>query len=127
MIRRPPRSTRTDTLFPYPTLFRSAGLHVRIADQLAVAESVEHTQRRTRPGRGIFAAVLQRHDAVVTAVQDQAGDAETAQLRRQVERLHAAADQPLDRGEDLRGLRRRQAEHRQIGRASGWERGVQYG
>src|SRR3546814_18568019 len=23
MIRRPPRSTRTDTLFPYPTLFRS--------------------------------------------------------------------------------------------------------
>src|SRR3546814_18108917 len=24
VIRRPPRSTRTDTLFPYPTLFRSA-------------------------------------------------------------------------------------------------------
>src|SRR3546814_10126365 len=27
MIRRPPRSTRTDTLFPYTTLFRSAGSH----------------------------------------------------------------------------------------------------
>src|SRR3546814_20702379 len=27
MIRRPPRSTRTDTLFPYTTLFRS-GLHL---------------------------------------------------------------------------------------------------
>src|SRR3546814_14024590 len=25
MIRRPPRSTRTDTLFPYPALFRSQG------------------------------------------------------------------------------------------------------
>src|SRR3546814_3671385 len=25
MIRRPPRSTRTDTLFPYTTLFRSGG------------------------------------------------------------------------------------------------------
>src|SRR3546814_11464509 len=25
MIRRPPRSTRTDTLFPYATLFRSLG------------------------------------------------------------------------------------------------------
>src|SRR3546814_9147734 len=25
MIRRPPRSTRTDTRFPYTTLFRSAG------------------------------------------------------------------------------------------------------
>src|SRR3546814_4014787 len=27
MLRRPPRSTRTDTLFPYPTLFRSL-LHI---------------------------------------------------------------------------------------------------
>src|SRR3546814_12145452 len=26
MIRRPPRSTRTDTLFPYTTLFRSVGV-----------------------------------------------------------------------------------------------------
>src|SRR3546814_4930440 len=27
MIRRPPRSTRTDTLFPYTTLFRSPRVH----------------------------------------------------------------------------------------------------
>src|SRR3546814_17403495 len=27
MIRRPPRSTRPDTLFPYPTLFRSRELY----------------------------------------------------------------------------------------------------
>src|SRR3546814_11741570 len=39
MIRRPPRSTRTDTLFPYTTLFRSdlqqdlPGLRARLADQ----------------------------------------------------------------------------------------------
>src|SRR3546814_17171730 len=33
MIRRPPRSTRTDTLFPYTTLFRSWQLRVR--DQVA--------------------------------------------------------------------------------------------
>src|SRR3546814_13747975 len=31
MIRRPPRSTRTDTLFPYTTLFRSAGIRARAA------------------------------------------------------------------------------------------------
>src|SRR3546814_18204811 len=31
MIRRPPRSTRTDTLFPYTTLFRSRGTAVRKA------------------------------------------------------------------------------------------------
>src|SRR3546814_11475057 len=29
MIRRPPRSTRTDTLFPYTTLFRSQRGHIR--------------------------------------------------------------------------------------------------
>src|SRR3546814_9671577 len=29
MIRRPPRSTRTDTLFPYTTLFRSASGDIR--------------------------------------------------------------------------------------------------
>src|SRR3546814_6401569 len=32
MIRRPPRSTRTDTLFPYTTLFRSAGADVDAGD-----------------------------------------------------------------------------------------------
>src|SRR3546814_11629527 len=32
MIRRPPRSTRTDTLFPYTTLFRSRDDHGRIAE-----------------------------------------------------------------------------------------------
>src|SRR3546814_20125983 len=37
MIRRPPRSTRTDTLFPYTTLFRSAGHEApaSISDRLA--------------------------------------------------------------------------------------------
>src|SRR3546814_8115722 len=40
MIRRPPRSTRTDTLFPYTTLFRSvAGL--LITTEAAIAELPE--------------------------------------------------------------------------------------
>src|SRR3546814_2950900 len=30
MIRRPPRSTRTDTLFPYTTLFRSKPVRIRL-------------------------------------------------------------------------------------------------
>src|SRR3546814_7158432 len=33
MIRRPPRSTRTDTLFPYTTLFRSPTLWAKTTDQ----------------------------------------------------------------------------------------------
>src|SRR3546814_18465916 len=40
MIRRPPRSTRTDTLFPYTTLFRSLGhapSALIIADHRAIA------------------------------------------------------------------------------------------
>src|SRR3546814_20738896 len=57
MIRRPPRSTRTATLFPYTTLFRSPGLilhgalstapSVRRLDDAAVA-----AQRRPVGGRG---------------------------------------------------------------------------
>src|SRR3546814_21044540 len=39
MIRRPPRSTRTDTLLPYTTLFRSRPPARRVA-------RVVHTQRR---------------------------------------------------------------------------------
>src|SRR3546814_20797867 len=39
MIRRPPRSTRTDTLFPYTTLFRSELIRVRSFD---VATFVAH-------------------------------------------------------------------------------------
>src|SRR3546814_9175111 len=35
MIRRPPRSTRTDTLVPYTTLFRSAVLAVVDAHEMA--------------------------------------------------------------------------------------------
>src|SRR3546814_15276322 len=37
MIRRPPRSTRTDTLFPYTTLFRSVGDIAVVTKALAEA------------------------------------------------------------------------------------------
>src|SRR3546814_15732187 len=36
MIRRPPRSTRTDTLFPYTTLFRSGLIRGRLTKTLVV-------------------------------------------------------------------------------------------
>src|SRR3546814_15155675 len=42
MIRRPPRSTRTDTLFPYTTLFRSDradSASIRLANRPACRES----------------------------------------------------------------------------------------
>src|SRR3546814_17866793 len=37
MIRRPPRSTRTDTLFPYTTLFRSDRAHILLGLVVAVS------------------------------------------------------------------------------------------
>src|SRR3546814_13386478 len=40
MIRRPPRSTRTDTLFPYTTLFRSIWGSVSIAVPRQLTEIV---------------------------------------------------------------------------------------
>src|SRR3546814_11414536 len=45
MIRRPPRSTRTDTLFPYTTLFRS---NVGRALLAQLAEALPRFQRETR-------------------------------------------------------------------------------
>src|SRR3546814_16718013 len=42
MIRRPPRSTRTDTLFPYTTLFRSPG----VADDNLKIASARHAIER---------------------------------------------------------------------------------
>src|SRR3546814_2159708 len=53
MIRRPPRSTRTDTLFPYTTLFRScrvAGIfhdqHPKRVADLGHAEHARHIHQR---------------------------------------------------------------------------------
>src|SRR3546814_20010622 len=52
MIRRPPRSTRTDTLFPYTTLFRSSE-PFKVRDEfirISGGESVRLIVRETRHG-----------------------------------------------------------------------------
>src|SRR3546814_19209455 len=51
MIRRPPRSTRTDTLFPYTTLFRSLsrfGKYIFGAQRVAVIGVAPHPAQRCR-------------------------------------------------------------------------------
>src|SRR3546814_2541554 len=53
MIRRPPRSTRTDTLFPYTTLFRS----------------VSHTTSPTRPLRTMIQGIVRRFSKVGWALR----------------------------------------------------------
>src|SRR3546814_10119231 len=48
MVRRPPRSTRTDSLFPYTTLFRSIPLALEIAGRLSCSIGLKATIRRLR-------------------------------------------------------------------------------
>src|SRR3546814_8191730 len=59
MIRRPPRSTRTDTLFPYTTLFRSwKGATDRIANPARYATSgatILPTERYTAAAQAVLA------------------------------------------------------------------------
>src|SRR3546814_18154542 len=64
MIRRPPRSTRTDTLFPYTTLFRSAGAFRR--PRLVRPRLFRRRLRgqRRRPRRAGAAARLRRREGL---------------------------------------------------------------
>src|SRR3546814_4110115 len=80
MIRRPPRSTRTDTLFPYTTLFRSRLLsedqrsvgHDH-AGEPAAARSEEHTselQSLMRISYAVFCLKKKNNKIVYTEDQN---------------------------------------------------------
>src|SRR3546814_14991195 len=71
-IRRPPRSTRTDTLFPYTTLFRSVPAHGRITRRILpsapsiVVEAGDilcGAARRTDAGRRVVVVGISERDA----------------------------------------------------------------
>src|SRR3546814_10287364 len=74
MIRRPPRSTRTDTLFPYTTLFRSeqqflmdAVNYIEAAAHIAVGEALAPivVDEEDREKRGLGGPVDIGLDAIV--------------------------------------------------------------
>src|SRR3546814_1346212 len=113
MIRRPPRSTRTDTLFPYTTLFRSDGRDRRT---LPVGASAVPGTALARPEAGARAAGALRH-------ADLRGIGRAADVDLQRGRPAAAAhegdpDRPagLGDGQELRrrhgGARRREGDAR---------------
>src|SRR3546814_16367637 len=61
MRRRPPRSTRTDTLFPYTTRFRSAGnLGLAMIDR-----RLKHLARRREPEAVVDQFRITRHQFVL--------------------------------------------------------------
>src|SRR3546814_15431348 len=62
MIRRPPRSTRTDTLFPYTTLFRSDVVHAHGLERAGA-----HVQRDVAELQATLAQRLQQRVVEVQA------------------------------------------------------------
>src|SRR3546814_18465067 len=114
MIRRPPRSTRTDTLFPYTTLFRSR-------DKIPVDPGGEATAGEQR-GERHFGRKRTTH----------AGGSGGAHLVGPVDYLpprlaHIGIERCLQRsGWNVVFMRLRRRGRGQIGRASGRERGCEY-
>src|SRR3546814_11577433 len=74
MIRRPPRSTRTDTLFPYTTLFRSAGRHTRLG-------RLDLQSTRSKPQQ---LAALTGDDQVTAGIVRGGGEAAFAVVAKQL-------------------------------------------
>src|SRR3546814_10249791 len=84
MIRRPPRSTRTDTLFPYTTLFRSdVEHHHHEQEQHHHRADVDHDQRQREELR--------------FEQQPQAGGTEEGEHQRQRSEEHTSELQSLMR------------------------------
>src|SRR3546814_1868597 len=67
MIRRPPRSTRTDTLFPYTTLFRSATADIEHLPVLKIEPTHDRTNlfRSARREEGVTPDEVQAVDEFV--------------------------------------------------------------
>src|SRR3546814_5728924 len=78
MIRRPPRSTRTDTLFPYTTLFRSRVHQHRLAGVDAGHDQSARVLRHRRAVRLAIAVIK----PVVTAVRSEEHTSELQSLMR---------------------------------------------
>src|SRR3546814_13653966 len=102
MIRRPPRSTRTDTLFPYTTLFRSLAnlfaLPLR-AQSLSNREQVKTAQEEltgfTLPDGFIIELVASEKDGIANPIDltfDDAGRlwTQTAMIDRKSTRLNSS-------------------------------------
>src|SRR3546814_20299533 len=66
MIRRPPRSTRTDTLFPYTTLFRS--IKRTVEDGFARVRVRGELSGTKRAASGHFYAALKDDNALIDMV-----------------------------------------------------------
>src|SRR3546814_4672837 len=81
MIRRPPRSTRTDTLFPYTTLFRSPG-EVLDEEALAARFSVSRTPVREAVLQLIQSGLVEKESRRSATVRSEEHTSELQSLMR---------------------------------------------
>src|SRR3546814_1138211 len=83
MIRRPPRSTRTDTLFPYTTLFRSIARKARRRDEQLGDMNRPHDRETTARRIEIEEPFLQRGRILAgrTACQIRRSEEHTSELQ----------------------------------------------
>src|SRR3546814_10611943 len=70
MIRRPPRSTRTDTLFPYTPLFRSHELRTPITNLKTQTEVALSQSRSVEQYREILYSNLEEYERMAKMVGD---------------------------------------------------------
>src|SRR3546814_16431888 len=113
MIRRPPRSTRTDTLFPYTTLFRS---HFDPAGELVVAGEMRLQVGDVAADIGVEPFLRFGMEARLDAfeLRDRVGDEIALRNERRVELAHALVE-PIaadHRDIDARGISRSSEERR---------------
>src|SRR3546814_13950417 len=106
MIRRPPRSTRTDTLFPYTTLFRSAvsrrtSLMLAHLDKAGAELAALQQGPRKRAPSALAHALTHRHLQALIAIADH-GTPSAAAAHLQISQ--PAVTQALGDLEQLAGL-----------------------
>src|SRR3546814_13979763 len=81
MIQRTPRSTRTDTLFPYTTLFRSVGAQQVLVEVGGEAVQPRQRQRDLHARGGHVVRVVDQGAVGVAEVGVGIGETEVVQLR----------------------------------------------
>src|SRR3546814_1501701 len=111
MIRRPPRSTRTDTLFPYTTLFRSVvsvlddGVGLPRERDRITEPYVTTRMRGTGLGLAIVKKIVEEHFGSLESL-DRPGGGTIARMTFDMHLLAAARDRSEEHTSELQSLMR---------------------
>src|SRR3546814_10586501 len=114
MIRRPPRSTRTDTLFPYTTLFRSVfvegvpvmvnalDLRQQVGPQYATTRSLDNVQVRSEEHTSELQSLMRISYAVFCLKKKK---------RNKIERTIKSTYQQIKKNKDSKNIKKNKQPH----------------